>query len=93
MRFVYWTATALIALVLVIFAVSNLEQVALSFEPLPVRLEAPLYLVVLVALALGFLLGEAVAFVQNSKRRGEHRALRRRIERAERHLGAPADKP
>jgi len=91
-RIVYWTATALVALVLVIFAVSNRDPVSLTFEPLSVKLEAPLYLVVLAMLVVGFLIGEVAAFFQNSKRRSEHRALRRRVERADRHLNAPTEK-
>ncbi len=38
MRFIYWSITALIALVVVVFAVSNRAPVALTFFPLPAEL-------------------------------------------------------
>ncbi|MGH6988954.1 MAG: lipopolysaccharide assembly protein LapA domain-containing protein, partial [Stellaceae bacterium] len=63
MRYVYWAVTALIALVLVLFAVSNRTGVSLTLFPVPAKLEAPLYLVVLVTLVVGFLLGEAAAWI------------------------------
>ncbi len=87
MRFFYWSVAALLALVLVIFAVSNRATVDLTFWPLPPSVQAPLYLVVLVTLAVGFLFGEFVAWINGGKRRGEARALRRRIERLEREVG------
>ena len=61
MRFVYWFITALVALVVVVFAVSNRAVVALTFFPLPAELQAPLYLVVIAAVILGFLIGALVA--------------------------------
>jgi lipopolysaccharide assembly protein A len=89
-RFIYWSITAIVALVLVIFAVSNREFVELSFEPLPATVQAPLYLVVLVTLAVGFLIGEFAAWIGGAKRRGETRSLRGRIKRIERDLGTGA---
>jgi lipopolysaccharide assembly protein A len=83
-RFVYWAAAALVALVLVLFAVSNRAEVSLTLFPLPARLDAPLYLVVLVTLVVGFVLGEAVAWLGGARRRAEHRALRRRHDRLQR---------
>jgi uncharacterized integral membrane protein len=85
-RFVYWAVTALVALVLVIFVVSNRAVVALTLFPLPARLDAPLYLVVIVTLIVGFALGEAVAWFGGAKRRAEHRALRRRHDRLQRDI-------
>jgi uncharacterized integral membrane protein len=87
-RPLYWSVAALLALVLVIFAVSNRAGIDLTLWPLPVSLQAPLYLVVLATLLVGFLLGELVAWINGGKRRSEARALRRRIERLERDVGA-----
>ena len=88
MRFVYWTATALLALVLVVFAVSNREDVVVTFWPLPVMLAAPLYLVVLLALLAGFLVGELVAWINGRRSRREARRRGRRIEALEHELAA-----
>ena len=87
MRFIYWLVTALIALVVVVFAVSNRTAVALTFFPLPAAVQAPLYLIVIVALAIGFIVGALVAWLSGGKRRAEARALRRRIDRLQRDLG------
>jgi lipopolysaccharide assembly protein A len=83
-RFIYWSITALIALVVVVFAVSNRATVALTFFPLPAELQAPLYLVVIVAVILGFLVGALTAWIGGGKRRAEARQLRRRLERVQR---------
>jgi lipopolysaccharide assembly protein A len=88
LRFVYWTATALVALLLVIFAVSNREDVVVTFWPLPVMLAAPLYVVVLLALLAGFLVGELVAWINGRRSRREARRRGRRIEALERELAA-----
>jgi uncharacterized integral membrane protein len=86
-RFVYWAVTALIALVLVLFAVSNRAGVWLSLFPVPARLEAPLYLVVLGTLVVGFLLGAMMAWFGGGRRRAETRDLRRRLNRLQRDIG------
>ncbi|MGH6980375.1 MAG: lipopolysaccharide assembly protein LapA domain-containing protein [Stellaceae bacterium] len=84
MRFIYWFITALIALVVVVFAVSNRAVVALTFFPLPAELQAPLYLVVIAAVILGFIFGACVAWLGAGKHRREARHLRRRIDRLQR---------
>lgn len=81
MRFIYWFVTALIALVVVVFAVSNRAIVTLTLFPLPAALDAPLYLVVIVAVILGFIVGALVAWLGAGKHRREARHLRRRIDR------------
>lgn len=88
MKVVYWILTALVALVLVVFAISNREGVVVTFWPLPVVIGAPLYLVVLLALLVGFLVGELVAWVNGGRWRREARARGRRIEALERELNA-----
>ncbi|HEY5208462.1 MAG TPA: LapA family protein [Stellaceae bacterium] len=88
MRFVYWFITALIALVVVVFAVSNRAAVGLSFFPLPAEIQAPLYLVVIVALVVGFLVGALTAWINGGKRRREARDLRRRLDRVQHDLDA-----
>jgi uncharacterized integral membrane protein len=87
-RFIYWVVTALIALVVVVFAVSNRMFVALSFFPLPAELQVPLYLVVIVALVLGFIVGALAAWFGGGKRRRENRELRRRLNRVQHDLDA-----
>ena len=88
MRVLYWLATALVALVCVVFAVSNRAGVTLTFWPLSFDLAAPLYLVVLLALLAGFLVGLLVAWVWSWGARRVARQRARRIEALERDLAA-----
>jgi uncharacterized integral membrane protein len=88
MRLVHWLVTLPAAIVLVVFAVSNREAVTVAFWPLPARLGAPLYLVVLLALLAGFLVGEFVAWINARRARRLARERARRIEALERELAA-----
>ena len=88
MKRVHWLVTVPVALLLVIFAVSNIEKVPVGFWPFSDVLVAPLYLVVLGALALGFLAGEFVAWINGARWRREARRRARRIEALERELAA-----
>ena len=85
---VRWSIIALLAIVLVIFAVSNRAVVEVTFWPLPATLEAPLYLVVVLTLLVGFLGGEIVAWIGGRRWRREARARGRRLEALERELAA-----
>ena len=88
MRVLYWLATGLVALVCVVFAVSNRAGVTLVFWPLSFELSAPLYLVVLLALLVGVLVGLLVAWVWSWRARRAARMRARRIEMLERDLAA-----
>ena len=78
----------MVALVLIVFAVANRDTVTLTFWPLPVVLSASLYLVVLLTLLVGFLLGELVAWMNGHRWRREARRNAHRIEELERQLEA-----
>jgi uncharacterized integral membrane protein len=87
-RPIHWFVTLPAACAAAIFAVSNRAHVAVAFWPLPARLEAPLYLVVLLALAVGFLVGELVAWITAGRTRRIARERMRRIAALERELAA-----
>ena len=88
MRLVHWVVTVPVAVVVVLFAVSNRDAVAVTLWPLPVRLEAPLYLVVLLALVVGFLVGEFIAWINAGRARRLARERARRIAALEHELAA-----
>ncbi|HKF74046.1 MAG TPA: lipopolysaccharide assembly protein LapA domain-containing protein [Stellaceae bacterium] len=88
MRTLYWLSTALVALICVGFAVSNRAGVTLAFWPLGMELSAPLYLIVLLALLAGFLIGLLVAWIWSWGPRRVARQRARRIEVLERDLAA-----
>jgi uncharacterized integral membrane protein len=87
-RLFHWLVTAPAALVLIIFAVTNRDAVTLNFWPLPVTLHAPVYLIVLLALLAGFLIGELVAWINGRRWRREARHSARRVEELEREIAA-----
>jgi uncharacterized integral membrane protein len=86
-KLVHWIVTLPAAVVAVIFAVSNRDAVTVSFWPLP-SVDAPLYLVALLAVLLGFLIGEFVAWVNGGRARRLARERARRIAALERELAA-----
>jgi uncharacterized integral membrane protein len=87
-RFVYWFVTLTVAFLLVLFGVFNRQPVEIELWPLPYVKPAPLWAVVLVATALGFLFGELVAWINGSAWRRDARHKGRRIEALERELAA-----
>jgi uncharacterized integral membrane protein len=87
MRYFYWGLTALFAIVIACFAVSNRTAVDLEFWPLPLALSVPLYLVVLVVLLVGVLVGWFGGWAGSWSVRRERRRHARRIEELERDLG------
>ena len=90
MKLIHWLVTAPLALVLVVFAVSNREMVSVTFWPTPFEIDAPLYLVALVALLIGFLLGELTAWINGGKKRREAREKSKRVRGLEGELEAGA---
>ena len=86
MRLVYWLMTVAVALAAALFAVNNGERVQLIF---PFRsLEAPLFLVALLPLVLGLVMGALFAWVGGRHWRHAARQRERRIELLERELDA-----
>ena len=88
MRAVYWAATLIAAGLLIPFAVSNRAPVSLGFWPLPFFVDLPLYLLVLLLLIVGFVIGAAAAWIARRRLRRELRRSRRRVEGLERELAA-----
>jgi uncharacterized integral membrane protein len=78
----------LFALALVVFAVDNRQIVTVSLWPLPIEASMSLYLVVLLTLLFGFLLGELMAWLNGHRWRREARLKAKRIEELERELAA-----
>jgi lipopolysaccharide assembly protein A len=89
-RLVYWLMTVAVALAAAVFAVNNGERVPLV---VPFRtLEAPLFLVALLPLVLGLVMGALIAWVGGRHWRQEARQRERRIESLERELDATQER-
>lgn len=80
MRYFSWIITIPLAVIAVLFAVSNRDPLALNLWPLPYELTVPVFVVVLVALVVGFLAGGLVAWIGGGRYR---RAARRERARAD----------
>ncbi len=92
MKLVHWLVTLPIAILAVLFAISNLDPVPVGLWPFA-AIDLPLYLVALGALALGFVGGELVAWINGRHWRREARKRQRRIEALERELEAKSGAP
>ena len=88
MKFLWWIVLALVAVVLILFAVSNRETVSVGLWPLPDLVQLPLYLVLLGTLFAGFIAGELIAWIGGWRWRREARRGRERIAALEDQLEA-----
>ena len=68
------------------FAVANRGPVEISFAPLPVLMDLPIYLLVLIVFAVGVLVGGSSHWLATARRRGIARDTKRRMVVLEREL-------
>ena len=78
-RILSWIVTAPIAIVVVLFVVSNLDKVTLHLWPLPFDITIWIWALTLIELFVGFLLGAIVTWIGDRRRRREARLLARRV--------------
>jgi uncharacterized integral membrane protein len=89
MKILWWVVLALVALVLIFFAIANRQTVSLGFWLLPgAAIELPLYLLVLGTLVIGFFAGQFLTWIGGWRWRREARRSRERIAMLERELEA-----
>jgi uncharacterized integral membrane protein len=91
-KLVHWLVTLPVAVVAVLFAISNLDPIPVGFWPLA-PIDLPLYIVALGALLLGFLAGQLVAWINGRHWRREARKRQRRIDALEQELAAKTHSP
>jgi uncharacterized integral membrane protein len=81
-----WIVSVPLALLAISFAVSNLGNISLQLWPLPGVLDLPVFLAVLGALFVGFLIGGTVAWISAGRHRRAARASHKRVQQLEREL-------
>lgn len=81
-KLVRWTIRLLLLILFVAFAIANRGAVTVSLDPLPVTWPVPLFLIVFVAMFIGFVAGGGVAWM----RAGRWRQRARSAEREQRKL-------
>jgi len=87
-RIVYRAVFLVVAVFLILFAVSNRESVSVALWPLPFLADLPLYFLCFLSLVVGALIGSLAAWIARRRDRRELRARRRQIEALERELTA-----
>lgn len=90
--FLKWLILAPVALVFLAFAIANREPVRVVFDPLPgeypdFQITAPLFLILILAIALGVLAGSFATWLAQSRHRRAARHARADVDR----LRAEAD--
>lgn len=88
MGLIRWIAGFALAVLIAAFAVANRQTVDVSWNPLRGPLHAPLFLVVLIALAFGFLLGAFMVWLNDLPVKFSSRSQRRKILTLEKELEA-----
>lgn len=77
----------IIAAALTIFAIANRQDAVLVYSPLHDPLNVPLYLISLIFLAIGFVLGGLVVWMNGAGTRKVKRKQRKTIKALEKELG------
>lgn len=70
--------TAPITVLVVLFAVSNLDEITLRLRPFPFEMTIRIWALTLIELFVGFILGAIVTFIGDRKRRRDARQLSKR---------------
>jgi uncharacterized integral membrane protein len=86
MKLIGWGIFVIVALIAVAFAIHNHAAQTVDFWPLPYSFSAPLYAVVIVALAFGFILGAVASWIGGRGWRKLARQRKREIDTLMREL-------
>ncbi|HEX4504399.1 MAG TPA: LapA family protein [Alphaproteobacteria bacterium] len=85
-RILSWIVAAPIVILVLWFALSNLNAITLRLWPLPFDLTIPIAFLTLIQLFIGFLLGAIVTWIGDRHRRRENKRLNRRTAELEQSL-------
>lgn len=80
-KFLTWIVLAPAAVIVIAFAIANRHQVDVNLDPLPLTLVAPLYVVVMLAILVGLVIGGWGAWQRGSKWRRRAREQSRQAAR------------
>ena len=86
MKYLSWILTVPLAIVAVVFAISNRAGTTLNLWPLGITVEAPLFILVLGSALVGLIVGGFIAWLSAGATRQRRRAAVHRAEAAEREL-------
>ncbi len=83
MKHISWIITLPLLAIAVIFAVNHRQTVEIDLWPLPLAVDPPMYLIVLGAIFVGFVLGGGVVWWSQGRNRRRAREFRVRAQEAE----------
>jgi putative membrane protein len=86
-RFLNTVIAVIVALAVILFAVSNRQEVEITLWPLPLQIDTGVYAVVLMAVLVGFIGGMVAAWMAAGGVRRERRRLRSEVRDLEQSLG------
>ncbi|MEM7170812.1 MAG: lipopolysaccharide assembly protein LapA domain-containing protein [Pseudomonadota bacterium] len=76
MKYVLWIISLPLTIVIVVFALANQQSATIDLWPFGLTVPAPVYLIVLLSLLVGFLLGGLVAWLSAGRARSNARHAR-----------------
>jgi uncharacterized integral membrane protein len=76
----------MLAVLVVLFAVSNRDVVVVQIWPFALRIEAGLYAIILLAVLIGFIFGAVATWMGGRRKRAELRAAKKRLRDMEQSL-------
>ena len=79
MKLINTIIAAVVALLIVLFAVSNRAPAVVEVWPFPYQLALPLYAVILLTVLMGFIAGIIASWLSNAGKRRETKRLRRQV--------------
>jgi uncharacterized integral membrane protein len=85
-KYISWIISIPILAIAVIFAVNHRQSTAIDLWPLPMEVAVPLYMLVLVAIFIGFILGGVTVWWSQGRHRRRARERRYRVEQLEREI-------
>ncbi|MBX7198956.1 MAG: LapA family protein [Rhodospirillaceae bacterium] len=91
MRIINSIVAGIVAVLVVLFAVSNRAGVVVEVWPFPYRLALPLYALILLAVLLGFIAGIVGGWMMGGEKRKEHRRLKKQVRAMEQSLAERND--
>ena len=92
MKILAWAIAAVVAMVVIAFAVANRGPVEISVAPVPYRLDIPIWALAVGALVVGFLAGALVRWLLDHRVRRMARRGRRRTRALEQELAGARKK-
>lgn len=91
MRVINSIVAGIVAVLVVLFAVSNRAGVIVEVWPFPWQLALPLYALILLAALLGFIAGVIGAWMMGGEKRKDYRRLKKQVRAMEQSLSERND--